>query len=295
MSELNIDELKGKISAAKSVLIVLPPEPDTELIEAGLALHQVLEQQNKKSILGCSTPIEAHEEFKTTVGKRNLIVSFPYQEDAVEHVSYDIEESTGRFNLTIRPKEDGEPLGTDQVSFSYTGASADLVFTIGISELEELGKLYSDEKTFLDQATIINLKKGGQPGSFSSFDLSSVRVTSLSELLVWMLRRVNLRLPADTASKLYRQLLKATNNFQSPLITPDTFEVAAYLLRNGAKITPSIPTAKLPPAPFFNPESISAQPKTTTIAVEEKSKHQNKRAIPPDWQGPKIFRAGETS
>lgn len=297
MSELNLDELKLKTQAAKSVLVLLPPEPDAELVSSATVLHQALKQSGKASILGCSSAIEGNEEIKTAVGKQNLIISFPYKEEAVEHVSYDIDETANRFNLIIRPKENSQPLDVKSVQYNYTGAKADLVFVFGIASLEELGKLYSDEKPFLDNAPIVVLKKGGQPADFAAFDLSGQRVLSLAELVIWFLRATELRLAPETAGSLYKQLVSSTNNFQSPLITPETFEAAAYLLRSGARtfpvasqMPPVAAPVNLPPAPFF-PASQPPQLKVAAPAVM--SNPMPKQPVPADWQGPKIFRAGE--
>ena len=308
MAELNLDQLKAKIREAKSVLVLLPPEPEADLVRSGLVLHQALKQAGKASIIGGSgtvSGITGSEEIKTAVGKRNLVISFPYKEEAVEHVSYDIDEATNRFNLIIRPKEGEAPLDTKQVEYNYTGAMADLVITLGIASLEELGRLYSDEKLFLDQAPIVSLRKGGQPADFAAFDLSGIRVTSLAELVFWFLRLCDLKITADQASDLYKQLLLATNNFQSPLVTAETFEVAAFLMRCGARTFQPL-IANLPPAPFFpspvvgggsnhSPHHPQPRPKQVSPQVNNQASVSAKTSVPSDWQKPKIFRAGQGS
>lgn len=308
MSELNLDQLKTKIAQAKSVLVLLPPQPDADQIRAGLSIHAALKNATKNVVIGCSSKVDSipgSELIETTVGKQNLIISFPYKEEAVEHVSYDIDEATNRFNLVIRPKENAQPLDAKSVNFSYTGASADLVITVGISSLEELGKLYSDEKQFLDQATVCNVKKGGQPADFAAFDLSGVRVSSWAELVAYFIKSSDLKLTAESASDLYRQLLSATNNFQSPLITAETFETAAFLLRSGARtfqppVAP-IDSAKLPPAPFFpspavapaRPQQLDRRPQPQSAKKFSSSENGQKSNVPADWQRPKIYRGSQ--
>ena len=41
------------------------------------------------------------------------------------------------------------PLDVLQVEYSYTGCQSDLIFVIGARTLEDLGQLYSDEKSCL--------------------------------------------------------------------------------------------------------------------------------------------------
>lgn len=303
MAELNLDQLKTKLAEAKSVLVLLPPQPEADLVTSARALGSAFKLSGRTVTVGCSSPIPEAEEIKTTVGKQNLIISFPYREENVEHVSYDIDEATNKFNLIIRPKEGKSPLDINSVEFNHTGASADLVITLGITSLEELGKLYSDEKRFLDNAEIINLKKGGPPAEFAAMDLSAVRSTCLSELTVWLLRQAGLKPQADLAGNLYRQLMTSTNSFQSPLVSAETFEAAAFLLRSGARTmaTPAMPPAmsvpNFAPAPFFPPapQLSKANPLLEEPLVEDSQTEKKTApgAIPADWQGPKIFRAGE--
>lgn len=300
MADLNLDELRNKTAAARSALVLLPPEPEAESVAAAMALHQALKQSGKASILGCSTGVEGYDEIKTAVGKQNLIISFPYREEAIENVSYDIDEANNRFNLIIRPKAGGQPLDMNQVSHNYTGAKADIVFVFGITSLEELGKLYSDEKQFLDRATLVVVKKGGQPAEFAAFDLSAIRVLSLAELLVWLLRTTELKLPVESASSLYRQLVQSSNNFQSPLITPETFEAAAYLLRAGARTFPTPPAmpqastpATLPPAPFFPTTPATRPVPSPKEEIPQETEVSPKAPVPADWQKPKIYRGSE--
>lgn len=304
MADLNLDQLKNKLTGAKSVLVLLPPQPETEFVACARALGASFKAAGKTTNIGCSSPIPEAEEIKTTVGKQNLIVSFPYKEEMVEHVSYDIDEASAKFNLIIKPKEGHEPLDVTSVEYNYTGAAADLVITVGITSLEELGKLYSDEKRFLDNAEIVNLKKGGTPAEFAAMDLSGVRTTSLSELTVWLLRQAGLRLQGEFAGDLYRQLSMATNSFQSPLVTAETFDAAAFLLRCGARTmtapmtsAPAMTVPNFAPAPFF-PQPPVNKPKPRPEQPAEAPFEERKAApngVPADWQGPKIFRAGEMS
>lgn len=273
-----LDQLKTELAKAQKVLILLPPDPDSDMLASALALHLSLSQMGKKSSVGCSSPVKVGDsrifgvdEVKANIGTRNLVVSFPYEESAIDHVSYDIDETSHKFNLLIKPK-DGTILDPKTVEFSHTGADADLVITFGISSLEELGRLYAEEKQFLDKATIASIRRG-VPGSasFAAIDLTVARALNLAELTTFVIREADIKITNDAATNLYRQILVAGNNFQAPQVTADTFEAVAFLMRHGAqKVAGATPTRV--------PEAVSVQP----------------TKVPADWQTPKVYRGGGT-
>src|SRR5688572_23319600 len=234
-----LNQAKDLITSANSVIVLLPPQADVDSLAAATSLHLTL-KQTKSSVLGSSSlpsnvsEIEGLSEIKKTIGNQKLVVSFDYKEENVENVSYDINESTKKFNLIIQPKAGQSPLDPSSVEFSYSGAQADLVITLGINSLEELGKIYSEEKQFLDQVKIVNINSSARPSTFATINLSLPGKTA-SDLAGTLLKSLELNLPSEAATNLYRQLTASTQNFQGANVDADTFEFAAYLLRHNAK------------------------------------------------------------
>jgi len=289
-----LNQFKTKIKDANSVLILLPPDPDTDSLSGALGLHLSLKQAGKSSTIGCSSRVkvgDSHlfgiDQVKENIGNRNLVVSFDYKEESAENVSYDIDEATGKFNLRIKPKDGADPLDSSSISYSYTGAQADLVITFGITSLEELGRLYSEEKEFLDQANLANLSIATTSIAFAGINLSNNKATSISELVTHLLKITGISPTADAATNLYNQLLSASENFQSPKVTADTFEIAAFLLRSGAQKSTPKPQAEITAPTFFTPPPTTPQSENTpsTPSINDTSK-----GVPADWTGPKIYR-----
>lgn len=289
INSIQSEQLQKIIAQSQSTLVLLPPTPEEDWVYGAIALGDALESLGKKVTIGCSTPVEfminGVERIKKTVGGRNLIVSFPYKESMVEKVSYDIDESGERFNLIIKPKENSEPLDPKQVEYTYTGATADVVFTFGLSALEDLGKIYSDEKVFLDSARVVNLRRSGNPVDFTDLDIQNPKLSSVSELVAYLARLIDAKLAPEQATSLYKQLISKTQNFSSFNVTADTFDVAAYLLRQGATRQPAFTPPFQKPA-FQSPIQPQNQPSQPKF-------NNQKPGIPSDWQGPKIFRAGD--
>ena len=300
-----LNQFKTKLKEANSVLILLPPEPDVDSLSAALSLHLTLKNSGKTSTVGCSTPAKVASsnlfginQLKTNIGNRNLVISFDYQEDSAENVSYDIDENTRKFNLRIKPKSGSAPLDTSSIIYSYTGAEADLVLTFSINSLEELGRLYSEEKEFLDQSTVANLSLTESPSPFASMSLNSGQFSCLSELVAFLLKSVGISPTADASTNLYGQIMSVVNNFQSPKITPDTLETAAFLLRSGAQAPKPKEQSPTSTAPlFFSPppitprnKSVQSQGGSVVTSTQAASSQPVTSGVPSDWTGPKIYR-----
>lgn len=240
------------IKEANSFLILLPPEPSADIVSAGLGLYHALESTNKAVQIGCSGPIKISEdiigieEIRESVGNQNLSIAFDFPEENLEKVDYDVD-ANGKFVLFIKPKKGHQPPATTQVKFSYSGAEADLVFVIGINSLAELGKLYADEKAFLDNAKTVSLKTSIQPSNFASISLHQP-ASSISEIVTYLVKLLKLRLTSEASNNLLSSIASLTHQF-SAKATADTFELVAYLMRSGATLHASFAA---PPVPTFD-------------------------------------------
>jgi nanoRNase/pAp phosphatase (c-di-AMP/oligoRNAs hydrolase) len=242
-----IREGETLVKNATSCLIILPPDPSEDLVASGLGLYLTLKNSLKTVQIGCGTPLKvdhAHlfgiNEVKTSVGNQNLMVSIDMREDQLNKVDYDFDEN-GKFVLMIQPQAGIPAPDTSAVQFSYSGANADIVFVLGVHSLEELGKIYADEKSFLDKATLISLCYSNKPSSIGTLQFHNSKNTSLAETTAYLLKSWNLTPSEDAATNLLGQISAASGpSFQSPKVSPDTFELIAFLMRAGGELGSSM-------------------------------------------------------
>ena len=308
-------EVKTALDEAKSVAVLLPPEPTTDMVASALGLFLSLKEAGKSIQIGCGSPIKVEnadlfgvDQIKNSIGNQNLIISFDFKEENLKKVDYDVDEN-GKFMLLIQPQPGCEPPDTSSINYSYSGASADLVFVFGITALEELGKVYADEKAFLDHAKTVSLSLSGKPSSFAAIALHSPAVGSLAEIVTFLLKSAEIKPPADAANNLLSVISENTRNFSSPKVTADTFETIAYLMRAGGRLgrSPLAATSRFgafPPASAFSGSPFGASP---FMGGEEPMPpmfddelapppafnppiRQNR--VPVDWKKPKIFKSG---
>jgi len=176
------------------------------------------------------------------LGKDNLLISFPYQPAQVDKVSYHIGENDQRFYLTIKPQAGSAPLNYQEVNFSYTGSSADLLVLIGVNELEDLQDLYANYRqlyqntpiitinSFLPDFGTLNLDISGSSGYGEAFFYLIKSLANLLEINLTDLPKIK-----QIATLLFASIEQKTNQFTSSIMTADSFLAVAELLKLGAE------------------------------------------------------------
>lgn len=283
----NIPALKEKISRAKSILLLLPPQPDPEVALSAVGLMLTLQKAKKQVQLGCSNVSNLQDqnfphlkEIVPSVGSKNLIINFKYNEKKLDKVDYDIDDQ-GNFSLLIKPKKGSFPPDTSKIKYSYSGADADMVFTFGINSLEELGKLYSEEKNYLDQADITSLNHSKKKALFANFDFHNHQLSGIAEITASLIRHLKIP-PNQQASSLFiSRIYLDTNNLTQGSVTAETMETLGFLMRHGGKFssssilsTPPLETNSVPV--FSSPPPIENTPLSP---------------VPSEWKKPKIYRS----
>lgn len=285
MFEENKNSLKSLFESSNSFIVVLPPDPGPDILSSGLALHLALKSSGKSSQIGCETDVSHYSnirnlnEVKESIGNKNLQISFDYPEENLEKVDYDTLPN-GKFCLLIKPKAGASAPDISGVKYSYSGANADLVIVLGVNTLEELGKIYADEKKYFDSAKILSLNISGKEVSFTS-NMLHAPVLSYAELVTLLLEKISIVPTPDGASTLLDSVYSVTAQLTSPKMTADTFSSLAYLMRNGASLPSQYPAnpfvQKLTQPAFFDLTNTPQNP--------------DPQQIPQDWKTPKIFRA----
>ena len=153
VSQNQVSQIQSTLATAQNIFIALPQNPTFDKVAASLGLYLSLTKANKT--VDIASPTKMIVELSSLVGvgkvknffqggKDGLIISFDYLEEAIEKVSYNIE--NGKFNLVIKPKPGHPPLDSEKVQYSYSGGKADLIFTVGVNSLESLGKLFKNHQ-----------------------------------------------------------------------------------------------------------------------------------------------------
>ena len=229
------------IDSSTSILILLPNKPYFDQVAAGLALYLSLREKKETSI-SCSSAmmvgfnrIIGVDKISAELGSKNLTVKLKgYDANNIEKVSYDIVDS--EFNLTIVPKAGLSSPTKEQVDFTYAGVTASLVILIGGANDSHFAALSGDKLAGAKIAhfgtRVLNTAAGSQIMSFAK------PASSVSELIANVIKNEGLPTDADVATNLVMGMEDGTNHFEGLEVTPETFEIFAYLLRSGGQRPP---------------------------------------------------------
>ncbi len=236
-----VEQLKELLAQSQSVFVVFGAGASLDHKAVAVALHRALTAAGKEVLLISPAKLSEKdtsellglESLTTEIGNQNLSVSFPYDESAVDKVSYHIGEETKRFYLTIKPKKGVRPLDSTQVDFSYTGAETDLIFLIGVSKLESLADVYVGYEDLYASKPVVTVNSFSP--DFGNVHLDTSGTPSMSEAIVKVLRDLEMTIDGDSATNLLSAIEAVTKHFQSLSTTADTFETVAHLLRLGAR------------------------------------------------------------
>lgn len=302
-----ITAARSLIETTKEVIIALPANPTLDAVASSLSLYLGLSVRGISATVVCPTVMTV--EFNQLVGVdkignnisnsrgKNLVISFPYQEGSIEKVSYNIESNT--FNLVIEPREGYPQVTQDMIRFSANGGNIDLIITIGVDRLTDLGQVYNNAQSLFAQKPILNVGTGRENSRFGKVNVVDPNVSSISELMIDLFSNLGITLNADIASNLLAGITSETANFSTPLVQASTYEVAAMCLRNGARkinqssATPqTIPSFQKPPPPTSRGPLPKTRPFGQTQPLQQSQQQPKKQTneAPPDWLKPKIYK-----
>ena len=236
----NTQEIITSLKSTNAAVIWLPPEPDYQVVAAGLSLFLALKNQQKNVEIICPSEMKVAvnrlvgvNQIKTKLPSQNLVVSFNYVKDAIDKVSYNVD--NGKFNLVIQPQAGHEPLSPDNVSYSLSAAPIDLVILVSITSAE------------------------GIPPETPTVSLVADNNKTLIGETFQLIDQAQLPLNQDIAGNLLKGLAAETQQFQRA--TSADFTLAAELTKVGASPTeiepqPSEPTEKTeaPPPKWSGPK-----------------------------------------
>lgn len=271
-----LGKLKTQVGAAQSLLLVLPLNASQDVVASSLALYLSLKQSGKTVAITSSTlPTvrDSHlvglDKITSTLSGNNLVITLDVPESSIDKVVSNTD--GGHLNLIINPAAGSLPITPDQVKFSSSGASADLVIVIGAADLGDVGELVTREPALFSPDKLVNLSN--QVGSFGGTNLTDPS-SSCSELVTALLKELALPLDMDMASNLMQGIESATSGLSTPNMTADTFEALAVLYRAGARRQ----TATLP-----------ARDAKIVADMPIIDHGDPAKAPKADWEGPKIF------
>ena len=240
MDNQALQKIRETISRSQQVSLAVGKNPTIDQMASALGLALTLEAQGKKvSVVSPTAPIV---EVSSLVGidkvktssegsSGDLVVSFPYREGEIEKVSYTIDD--GFLNIVVKAGESGLTFTERDVTYKRGTDKPELLITIGITRMGDVTGLFSEEA--LKDVMIINIDNSNDNEGYGGMVLVSPKFSSLSEQVADLMLNLGYDIDIDVAQNLLSGLTTATDNFQSPNTSYLAFEIAAILLKRGAR------------------------------------------------------------
>lgn len=241
------------LTESKQVCIMLPKNPYFDQVAAALGLY--LSLKDKKPIIVCDSPMLV--EFNRLIGvnkitqgagNKNMVIKLiNYPANQVERVTYDLDGND--LFLTVFPVSGVTPPTSENLSVNYSGVTADTVILIGGANETHFPLLA--QKDFLEMKLI---HIGINDITIAGREVSSLsrNGSTISEVVASLLEESQMPVDADTATNLFFGLTEGSKNFTGSNVSANSFQVASYLLNNGARreqmktYEPKTPTPSVP-------------------------------------------------
>ena len=324
MDNTTFNQIGDAIQKNKDIAIVTATNPSLDEMGSALALYLALSQVGKSvTIASPESPLVevsslvGIDKVRTNIGSTtgDLTVSFPYQEGEIEKVSYTLE--NGLLNIVVKAGEKGLSFNEKEIAFTRGQGVPSLLFTIGVTKLSDLGKLFNIAD--LKDTMIINIDNKADNQGYGDVIMVYPMLSSISEQVANLILALNLKMDLDISQNLMYGISDATNNFQDIKTSALAFEMISVFMKNGAirvgnkaqsdvidteqffpkprrtiqqqlqSIQPAQPARLIQQAqPIQSTQPIqSAQPMRTIEDIENELANENP---PEDWLAPKIYK-----
>jgi hypothetical protein len=231
---------KDMVHSAKSVVVLLPEVPSFDQVAAATSLVVTWLHLGKDVVLACQEPLPPEalnlvgsELCKQQLANQNVTITFPYEQSAVDKVSYHISEDQQKFTLVIKPQKGAKPLDASKVSFGYLGVDTDLIFLVGVHSFDSLGPLFEGNEDVFQRATTVVLHTFEPEIGLIKLNIGDT--SSFAEGTARLMSQWHDSIPADAASNLLAGIYEATDSLHSWAVTAETFDTIAWLLRQGGR------------------------------------------------------------
>lgn len=260
MQQLDIRAFQETLEAAKSVLILLSQNPDTDAVAAALSLKLAFES-GRDITVACISPMTV--EFNRLVsidsvtdnpGNKNLIIEFDKTASpGVDRVTW---ESGDTLKLIVIPKPGFAAPTQNQISLNYAGVAADLVIIVKAQDKASLGTLGQNPEIFTETVKVALVSNSTTQGFSGAVEVIDPQVSSVSEVVYELLETMAIPTNQDIATNLLQGIRMGSQGFQN--VTGKTFAAASRLVEVGANTTQPTQSnpgqAENPPQDWLEPK-----------------------------------------
>ncbi len=240
MNTLDFQPAIALIQTSKSPLISIPKKPSTDALAAALGLFLVCEKLGKAAkIVSPEFSLAPEHAFlpnsqnvqQELKNLRNFVISVDTSRAKLGSLSYDLQGN--QLHIYLNPKQ-GQ-FEQQDITLSSGPFAHDVILTLDLTNLDQLGSLYEQNVEFFAHTPTINIDHHPANTRFGQVPLVDVVANSVSEIVFAMIQTLDPELFSEQlATTLLAGIMSKTKGFQSQTVTPRSLAVASHLVAAGA-------------------------------------------------------------
>ena len=224
-----------KIQGAESILVALSKDPTLDEIAAALGLTMALDNMGKHvtAIYSGKTPsvlefLQPEKTFETNTNSlQDFIISL--SKDKADHLRYKIEGDFVRVYITPYRTT----IDKNDLEFSHGEVNVDLIISLNVTEMGDFDAALAKHGRIMHDASAINISNT-VPGRLGGVEWNRASASSVSEMVVTMLKEMEQPMTEDIATALLTGIEAETERFSNEKTTPEAMTLAAKLMEAGA-------------------------------------------------------------
>lgn len=234
------EQMKNILSSATSALILLPQNPDGDILGAGWSFYFFLENRNINTAIAFDDPQGNESKFsflptpgnikKDISGSRDFILSFDTSRNKIIDVRTEQDKNETRIYIT---PEHGS---IDPRDFSFIPAKFkyDLLICLGAPDKESFGKIFEENPDIFYEVPIINIDNHNNNDNYGQINIIDMTASSVSEILFNLFEDFgNSSLNEKISTCLLTGIISATNSYQNNKTTPKSLQISSQLMQQG--------------------------------------------------------------
>lgn len=241
MNEKEFTNAIREIGRSERIGIILPENPTTDAIGAGLALYLFLAKYKKEArVIAPKFFLPQNHKFLpesnvitgSLEGAHEYVIQVDVSKTKVDTLSYDVIGDV--LNIRLKPK-DGTFREQD-VRHKGAAYAFDLLIALDATSLESLGSLFEEHASLFYETPIIVIGHDPENEHFGQINLVDMAATSVSEIVYELLAQWDKnKLDEHIATNLLSGIITKTKIFRSPQVTPRSLAIASLLVEQGAR------------------------------------------------------------
>lgn len=230
-----MEQVQEQIRKSETILICMGKNPSGDAIGSSLGLFLALRKLEKKVDIVSPTALLSKFSFLPLAelithkieGARDYVLSLDVKKEKLQQLRYEVKNDKLRIFITAKDCDiNNRNIKLESSKFRY-----DLIITLCVSDLENLGHIYDENSEFFYDIPLINIDHNPSNEYFGKINFVDVSMSSSSEMIFTLISELGGELFDESiATSLLTGIISETDSFQNKNTTPKDFMTAASLI-----------------------------------------------------------------